>query len=118
MSNWLYLILGWIAVALGLVGVLLPVLPTTPFIILAAFLFGKGSPKARKWLIEHKIFGPIIQDWEQRGAIAPKIKVFSCSMMLTIILFSLWLGLKPWVLTVQIICISAAAIFVLTRPNE
>ncbi|NVK23030.1 MAG: YbaN family protein [Kangiellaceae bacterium] len=117
MSKLLYLMLGWLSVVLGIIGIILPVLPTTPFIILAAFLFGKGSPKARKWLIEHAHFGPIIEHWEREGAIAPKIKVFSCTLMLAVLVLSWYFGVSNLVLMIQALCLIPAALFVLTRPN-
>ncbi len=117
MSNMLYLVLGWLAVALGALGVLLPILPTTPFILLAAFLFGKGSPKIRHWLLEHKIFGPMIQRWEEKGAISPKIKLFACSIMALSFLASWWFGVKPMVLIIQATIFSITAIYILSRPS-
>lgn len=117
MSRYIYLILGWIAVALGLIGVLLPVLPTTPFMILAAFLFTKGSPKARAWLIDHAHFGPHIQNWEASGAIAPRAKRAAVLAMSGVLLVSLVLGLTGWVIAVQAVCMGGAAAFILTRPD-
>ncbi len=117
MHRMIYLILGWIAVALGAIGVLLPVLPTTPFILLAAFLFGKGSPRARAWLIEHAHFGPLIQDWERSGAIAPKYKAIACGMMGVTFAASWYFGVKPFVLVIQAVSLGGAAWFVLSRPN-
>jgi len=117
MSRYIYLILGWIAVVLGLIGVLLPVLPTTPFMILAAFLFTKGSPKARAWLIDHAHFGPHIQNWEASGAIAPRAKRAAVLAMSGVLLVSLVLGLPWWVIAVQAVCMGGAAAFILTRPD-
>ncbi|UWQ13415.1 YbaN family protein [Aliiroseovarius sp. M344] len=117
MSRVFYIALGWSAVALGLIGVILPVLPTTPFLLVAAFAFGKSSPKARAWLIDHAHFGPAIQDWEERGAISRRAKTLAVSMMSLVFVLSLTLGAPGWVLLAQGILMGAGAAFVLTRPD-
>ncbi|WP_259775479.1 YbaN family protein [Aliiroseovarius crassostreae] len=117
MGRFFFIALGWGAVGLGLLGIVLPVVPTTPFLLVAAFAFGKSSPRARKWLIEHAHFGPTIRDWEERGAISRRAKLLATSMMVLVIAFSVWKGLPLWVLTLQGILIAAGAAFVLTRPD-
>lgn len=74
--RYLLLSLGWIFVLLGAVGAILPLLPTTPFILLAAFCFARGSEKAHGWLLENRIFGPLLRDWENGGAISPRAKAW------------------------------------------
>lgn len=117
MGKLFYILLGWSAVALGLLGVALPVLPTTPFLLVAAFAFGKSSPRARAWLIEHAHFGPAIQDWEERGAISRRAKTLAVSMMTLVFAASLVFGASWWVLLAQALLMGAGAAFVLTRPN-
>ncbi|WP_371169884.1 YbaN family protein [Aliiroseovarius sp. 2305UL8-7] len=117
MSRYFYIALGWFAVALGLIGVVLPVLPTTPFLLVAAFAFGKGSPKARAWLIDHAHFGPAIQDWEARGAISRRAKTLAVSMMSLVFIVSLIMAAPGWVLLMQATLMGAGAAFVLTRPD-
>ena len=117
MSKYFYIVLGWCAVALGLIGVVLPVLPTTPFLLVAAFAFGKGSPRARAWLIDHAHFGPAIQDWEDRGAISRRAKTLAVSMMSLVFIISLIMGAPIWVLVMQGVLMGAGAAFVLTRPD-
>lgn len=117
MGKLFYILLGWSAVALGLLGVALPVLPTTPFLLVAAFAFGKSSPRARAWLIEHAHFGPAIQDWEERGAISRRAKTLAVGMMTVVFVTSLVFGASWWVLLAQALLMGAGAAFVLTRPN-
>lgn len=117
MGKIFYISLGWGAVALGLLGVVLPVLPTTPFLLVAAFAFGKGSPRARAWLIDHAHFGPSIREWEERGAISRRAKTLAVTMMAMVFAASLVLG-APWaVLMAQILFMGAGAAFILTRPD-
>ncbi len=117
MGRLIYIVLGWCAVALGLVGVILPVLPTTPFLLVAAFAFGKGSPEARAWLIEHAHFGPAIRNWEENGAISRGAKVLACSMMALVLGASLILGAALWVIALQVVAMGSGAAFILTRPD-
>jgi hypothetical protein len=69
-----YLLLGWTSLLLGAAGALLPLLPTVPFVILAAYFFARGSPALERWLVEHRMFGPHIQAWRSRGAISRRGK--------------------------------------------
>ncbi len=112
-----WLVLGWTCVALGFVGVVLPILPTTPFLILAAFAFSKSSPRLRRWLIEHNIFGGPIRDWEEKGAIRPRYKVMACTAMALVLGISLMTGVSGTILLIQLIAMGGAATFILSRPN-
>jgi len=112
-----WMILGWTCVALGFIGVVLPVLPTTPFLILAAFAFGKSAPRLKQWLLHHPIFGGPIRDWEANGAIRPRIKILACTAMALIFLTSVMSGLGPVILLVQALAMGGAAAFILSRPN-
>jgi uncharacterized membrane protein YbaN (DUF454 family) len=69
-----YNIAGCACVALAFVGIFLPLLPTTPFLLLAAFCFSRGSARLHQWLLEHRTMGPIIRDWKERRAIRPRVK--------------------------------------------
>lgn len=109
--------LGLLALFLGGIGVLLPLLPTTPFIILAAFAFAKGSPRLAAMLEDHAIFGPIIREWRSNGAIALRYKTLALVMMVFAFGASLVLGLAKPILLVQAICMLCAAAFILSRPS-
>lgn len=108
---------GMIALMLGALGVLLPVLPTTPFVLLAAFCFGKGSPRLRNLLTSNPTFGPYIEDWETRGAIPRRAKILACLVMGLTLGASVVFGLALWVIAVQAVAMAGAATFILTRPS-
>jgi hypothetical protein len=74
MTRPLWIALGAASLVTGLVGAVLPLLPTTPFLLLAAYSFARGSPSLHAWLIEHPRLGPVIEDWQRYGAIALRAK--------------------------------------------
>ena len=69
-----YLVLGCISLVLGFIGIFLPLLPTTPFILLSAYCFAKSSPRLHSWLINNKTFGPVILQWQLDRTVSPAIK--------------------------------------------
>lgn len=74
LKQYLFITLGWIFVVLGAIGAVLPLLPTTPFLILALACFAENSPRFHRMLINHKWFGPPLQQWEQTHTMRPKVK--------------------------------------------
>ena len=113
----LWTIAGWGAFGLGLLGVFLPLLPTVPFMILAAFCFARGSERFHDWLVNHPRFGPAIQDWRAHGAISRRGKVFAVGGIAMAFGMSLLLGVKTSVLIIQAVVLCAVAVFILTRPD-
>ena len=95
-KNLLLIIIGWISVGLGVIGVVLPLLPTTPFILLAASCFAKSSPRFHYWLVNHTFFGPIVRNFSHNEAIPRDICIrvivfITCTLGLTIFLINqLW----------------------------
>ena len=78
---------GALALVTGLVGIFVPLLPTTPFVLLAAFCFSRGSERCERWLLEHPRFGPMVCDWRERRAVPLRAKQLATVMMA---LGSLW----------------------------
>ncbi|CAA6826111.1 MAG: Unknown protein [uncultured Sulfurovum sp.] len=103
---------------LAILGVILPLLPTVPFLLLAAFFFAKSSEKLHTWLLNHKLFGKMIDDWHRKGAINKKAKYLSTLSVLLVIIISLALSLKPLILSIQIVLLSLVLLFIWTRPNQ
>jgi uncharacterized membrane protein YbaN (DUF454 family) len=109
--------IGLLSVAIGLAGIVLPLVPTTPMMILAAACFAKSSPRLHDWLWHHPVFGPAIQDWRRHGSIPKKAKLFSVLAMALAFGLSLWLGVAPKVLGIQAVVLSVMALWILTRPS-
>jgi uncharacterized membrane protein YbaN (DUF454 family) len=78
----LYKLLGFIFLGLGVIGVFLPLLPTTPFLLVAAGCFAKSSEKWHQWLLSNRIFGPVIADWQEKKCISVSTKIIAVSLIL------------------------------------
>ena len=74
LQNHLFVILGWFFIALGAIGVILPILPTTPFLIVALALFAKSSPRFHQMLLNNASFGPALKQWEEKKTLSRKTK--------------------------------------------
>ena len=115
--NLLWTLAGLISLGVGIVGIVLPLLPTTPLVLLSAFCFGKGSPRLRAWIHDHAHFGPMIAHWRETGAITRRAKCMAVIAMGAALALSLAMGLAGWLIAVQVICLAGAATFILTRPS-
>ncbi|MDD0851932.1 YbaN family protein [Halobacteriovorax sp. GB3] len=117
-KSFIFLALGWICIVLAVIGIFLPLLPTTPFLILAAFLFSKGSERLHAWLLNQKTFGPIIRDWHERGAIKPKAKILSTFLIVTFFSYTLiFVNVALWIKVIVFLTGLAVLGFILSRPN-
>ena len=83
----LYIALGTLSLALGILGIFLPLLPTTPFLLLTAALYFKSSPRLYNWLLNHKHLGPYIRNFRENKAIPLRAKIISISLMWITMLF-------------------------------
>jgi len=113
----LYLAAGWIMVAFGVIGAILPVVPTVPFLLIAAAAFARSSPALEARLMNHPHFGPSLVAWRQEGAISLPAKLMAVSAMaasfISVLVFS---PVGPWLqATIGVILLSCAA-YVVTRP--
>lgn len=116
-ARYAWFTLGWITLVLGAIGIALPLLPTTPFIILSAFAFGRSSRRLQNWLINNRTFAPIITDWRESSAIAPRYKAVSITMMVAPFGGSSSIGVASLALIAQGVCMAGAATFILSRPS-
>lgn len=103
--------------ALAVAGVALPLLPATPFLLVAAYAFARSSPRLHAWLISHAQFGPLIDNWNRYGAISPRAKTAAVGVMLATLGASLLWGVGAIVLVIQAAVMAATATFILTRPD-
>jgi uncharacterized membrane protein YbaN (DUF454 family) len=110
-----WLVLGFISLGLGGLGVVLPLLPATPLIILAAFFFAKSSPALHDRLLQSRTFGKAIRDWRDKRAISRKGKIAALVAMGLTLVLSLALGTDLRIVAIQVLALVGAATFILTR---
>ncbi len=115
--QYLWAALGLLSVALAVVGIALPLLPTVPFLLLAAFFFARSSSRLHNWLITHKTFGPMILDWQDSGAIRPKAKKAATLSIAAVFGISVLIQVPNHVLIIQAIVLGGVMTFIWTRPN-
>ena len=118
MMRALWLILGCVMLALGVIGAFLPVMPTTIFLILAVGYFSRSSPRLERWLLDSPTYGPSLRAWREQGAVSRKGKCYaSLGMAVGYGLF--WWGAKPslWLASGVGLFFLASAAYVLTRPR-
>ncbi|MYG13999.1 MAG: DUF454 domain-containing protein [Gammaproteobacteria bacterium] len=113
----LWMVLGWASLGLGALGVLLPLLPTTPFLILAAYFFSRSSQRMHAWLLNHRVFGPPIENWRTHRAISTGAKLAALAAMALILAVSAAANIPAWALAIQAVILVGVAIFLLTRPT-
>ncbi|MEM8935549.1 MAG: YbaN family protein [Pseudomonadota bacterium] len=109
--------LGILSLSLAFAGVALPLLPTTPFLLVAAFAFARSSSRMHAWLINHKVFGPLIENWRDHGAISKRAKMMSVISLAAVFMISLVLNASTLVLAIQAVVLSASGAFILSRPS-
>ncbi|WP_038013957.1 YbaN family protein [Terasakiella pusilla] len=115
--RYIYLAIGGIFTTLGFIGAFLPVLPTTPFLLVAVWAFSKSSPRLKVWLHTHPRFGHHIESWFNEGAISKKAKIASVSLMGVSLGFSVLLSDNIYVPIALSVLMVAIATFILTRPT-
>jgi len=117
MGRYLYFSLGCLFVALGIIGAMLPVMPTTIFLILAAGCFARSSPAWERWLLEHPRFGHTLRSWREEGAIPRRAKFLACvGMTVGLLLFYIGTHPGPLLLATVASVMIASGIYVLSRP--
>lgn len=114
----LFVTMGIISLVLALAGVVLPLLPTTPFLLLSAFCFARSSEKLHDGLLHHPYLGTTIRDWRKNGSISKGNKTYAMIVIFLTILISVFLDVPPAVLLIQIMVLSVVSLFILTRPQS
>lgn len=117
--RWLLWLAGTVSLALGLIGVVLPGLPTTPFVLLAAACYAKASPRLHGWLLNHRFLGPMVRDWEQHRSLTRRTKTVAIGSMVVMVSLSAW-GFRhqPWVLAALLAAAAIGLVVVARIPTR
>ena len=112
-----YLVLAYVALAVGIAGIILPLLPATPFLLIAVWAGSRGSQRVHDWIFEQPRFARLINDWREQGAIPLNAKWLATAMMITSFLTLIWSGANAWLLLGMGIFFGCVGGFLWTRPN-
>ena len=115
-KKYLYITLGMILVGLGFIGIILPGIPTTPFILLAAWLFSKSSKRFENWLTNHKIFGPIILNWRRYRGISLNSKKYAIFIVILTFITTMWFAFPYKIDILLALGGIVLCLFIYTRP--
>ena len=118
MMRFFWISAGLIALAVGVAGIALPLVPTVPLVLFASFCFAKSSERLHSWLISHKTFGPMIHDWNSSGAICRNAKRAATISIIAVIGISVAVGVPQHVIVIQIMTLTCVLLFIWTRPNS
>lgn len=117
--KWFYFLLAWLFFSVGAIGVVLPVLPTTPFMILALWAFTKSSKRFHDWLYHHPLFGPFLQKWQEHHVIPLPAKILSVSMMSASFAYLVFFRqLNTYLLLLVAVLMLFGMWFILTKPSS
>lgn len=112
-----WILLGLLATVAGIAGIILPLVPTTPFLLLATFAFARSSPTLHNWLVTHPTLGPPIANWNTYGAINRRSKITAMVLMAAALALSLSVNAPIAAIFAQAVAMIAASVFILTRPD-
>jgi uncharacterized membrane protein YbaN (DUF454 family) len=114
----LLLATGLVALVLAIAGAALPLLPTTPLLLLAAACFARSSERMHRWLLGSPAFGPILRDWEQRGAVRLRVKIGATVLLVALTAYPLVaIDFAPWLKLLAATSAAAVVLFLWTRPS-
>ena len=111
-----FVVMGHASLAVGFVGIFVPLLPTTPFVLLAAFCYSRGSERFHTWLQEHPRFGPMVHAWREHGAIGRRAKVVAAATVVLSAAYSFSRLDPPWSVAALVVCAGVLS-FILSRPS-
>jgi uncharacterized membrane protein YbaN (DUF454 family) len=111
----LYVLAGLFFVGLAVLGAVLPMLPTTPFLLLASYFFVRSSARLNNWLLRSRLFGGLIRDWQRHRGVRPRVKVVALVVLVLAVLTSAFLGGLPWYLVLLLVALGGVGAAVVLR---
>ncbi|MDZ7778683.1 MAG: YbaN family protein [Gemmatimonadota bacterium] len=118
-TRWAWIAGGWAALGLGIVGAFLPVIPTTPLVLVAAWCFSKGSKRLHTRLLEHPRFGPMIRDWERHHVIRLRAKILATATIVPLVGYMILFSAAPrWTKGLTVVLVVWGLTFIWTKPTK
>lgn len=122
LTSFLYVAAGWACVGIAVIGAILPLVPTTPFLLLASWCFFRGSPRIHSWLHRSKWFGPTLDDWHHYRGIRRSVKARTLVLVAAVVVGSLLLNSLPWWMRYLVLGLVAVGIYTIwslpTLPDD
>ena len=115
--RWAWWLLAWLALGLGLVGIVVPGLPTVPFVLLSAYAAARGSQRLHAWLLAHRQFGPLIRDWQAQGAVSRRAKWLATVMMAAAAVIMALTAPRWWMAAIGIALMTVVDLWLWLRPE-
>lgn len=115
--RWAWWLLAYVSLGLGLVGIVIPGLPTVPFVLLAAFAAARGSARLHRRLLAHAQFGPMIRDWQAQGAVSRRAKRLATGMMSACAVVLFVTAPQPWMAATGTAIMAVVAAWLWRRPE-
>lgn len=114
----LYFSVGTVSVVLGVIGIFVPIWPTTCFLLLAGWCFARSSRRAERWLHGNRLFGRYLRDYRERGVISPRVRLSSVTVLwLFIAISSALVGFEPWIVGLLLLVAGAVTLHLYTLPT-
>ena len=115
--RWAWWLLAWASLTLGVVGIVVPGLPTVPFVLLSAYAAARGSARLHAWLLAHRRFGPMIRDWQAHGAVSRRAKRLATAMMVLASLLMFLTAPRWWMAATGTAIMAVVALWLWRRPD-
>lgn len=110
---------GALALILALIGVVVPGLPTTPFVLVAGACFVRASPRAHAWLLRNRLFGPMLREWEEHHSVRRRVKRIAVTAMILMSGLSIWhFSGRPWLQATILAAMAVGSVVVLRLPSR
>lgn len=110
---------GWLCVGLGVIGIIMPLFPTTPFLLVALWAFSRSSPEMAEKIRNHRIAGAYVRDWEDEGVIPLGAKIIAITMMAAMLGYLYFgSGAPAWAVIAAGMVMAGAAAYILSRPSR
>lgn len=116
-ARWMWLLAAYLTLGLGILGVFLPGLPTTPFVLLSAFCAARGSRRLHAWLLAHRTFGPMIRDWQATGSVTRRAKWWAIGTMALSALIMFATAPKWWMAATGTAIMAVTGTWLWLRPE-